>query len=148
LFQFSLQRILDYRRQIRERIEYEMEAIHNKLYSEKRALESCHQELESWAHSLQESKSGPIIDLAEITLIYNYMETLEQRALQHEKIIHGLNHELEQKRKEYVAASMAEKIMDKLKTKEWTIFLDAVNKHERTLLDEVAGRSHWYGDRE
>jgi flagellar export protein FliJ len=123
-----------------------MEAIHHKLNAERLSLESCRQELKYWMQSLLESESGQTLDLTEITLIYKYIEALEQRAAQHERTIQCLNHELDEKRKEYLAASQAEKIMDKLKEKEWTAFLVAANRQECAFLDEVAGRSHGHGN--
>jgi len=145
LFQFSLQRILDYRRQVRERIENEMEVLFARINAERLSLESCRREMESWADSLRDKESGQTLDLNEIRLIYRYIEALEQRIVEHLHTIQQLNRELEGKRNEYLAASQAEKIMEKLKEKEWTTFAESLNKQERTLLDEAASRSHGHG---
>jgi flagellar FliJ protein len=145
LFQFSLQRILDYRRQVRERIEHEMEVLFARINAERLSLESCRREMESWKDSLRAKESGQALDLNEIRLIYRYLEALEQRTVEHLLNIQKLNRELEEKRNEYLAASQAEKIMEKLKEKEWTTLVESLNKQERAFLDEVASRSHGYG---
>ena len=148
MFQFSLQRILDYRGLVREGIENEMEVLFARINAERLSLESCRREMESWKDSLRDKESGQTLDLNEITLIYRYIEALEKRAVLHENTIQQLNRELDEKRNEYLSASQAEKIMEKLKEKEWTTFVESLNRQERALLDEAASRSHGYGARE
>jgi flagellar FliJ protein len=144
MFRFSLQRVLDYRRQLRERIENEMRRIHSRIEKERQELRSGRLELEKQNEEMNNRGRSQSLNVAELTLINNYIKGIRVHISRHEHAIAEHQDRLAQKRQELIKASQREKAMEKLKEREWKSYLQKLARVENSFLDEIAIRSHFH----
>jgi flagellar protein FliJ len=142
MFKFSLQRVLDYRRQMREKMENEIATISANIESEKSTLNSLKKEIESHDKKIGERGKKGEIDLFHICLIINYIKNLKNRIVEHDGRLQQLIRSKEQKRSELIKALEQEQVMEKLKEKEKLKFLEMLGHAERLFLDEIAIRGY------
>lgn len=144
MFRFSLQRVLDYRRQLRERVENEMRRIHSQIEKERQELNARRLELEQQNEEMNSRGRSESFEVHELALINNYIKGIRVRMLRHEHAIVEHQDRLAQKRQELIEASQREKAMEKLKERERKSYLQKLARAENSFLDEIAIRSHFH----
>jgi flagellar protein FliJ len=144
MFRFSLQRVLDYRRQLRERVEHEMRRIHSQIEKEREQLISRRRELEQQNEELNERGRSQSLNVMELALIHTYIKSVRVHISRHEYAIVQHQDRLAEKRQELIKASQREKAMEKLKERERMSYLENLARAENSFLDEIAIRSHFH----
>lgn len=138
---FTLQNVLDYRRQLEELAQYRLtearkvqEAVKQKLTVERASLKLYIDELES----LQ--KNGIGIN----QLIWHEQRIARQQlnVLTMEKSLHEKAHAVQQEQHKLLICSKERQIMEQLKKTQNTAWQAYVNKKEAALLDEIATTRH------
>ena len=142
MFRFSLQRVLDYKRQIRETIENEITIIQGRIETTRRNLSETQNEVDSHMTALREYSKGERVEVTELSIRSAYIDSMRAQAKMLEGQMRRLNEKLEKKRVELVAASQEEKVMEKLRERELKAFNEAAQKAENAFLDEIAVRRY------
>ena len=142
MFRFSLQRVLDYKRQIRETIENEITIIQGRIETTRRNLSETQNEVDSHMTALREYSKGERVEVTELSIRSAYIDSMRAQAKMLEGQMRRLNEKLEKKRVELIAASQEEKVMEKLRERELKAFNEAAQKAENAFLDEIAVRRY------
>ncbi|MBI4774904.1 MAG: flagellar export protein FliJ [Deltaproteobacteria bacterium] len=137
MFRFKLQRVLDVRRQVRERVEAELTSIQKRLEQAKGALQSLIDRRRASVEAFRERKTFAV---EELKLFSHYVDGLALR-IQHGKgTVSAIEVELEDKISELLEARRNEQVMERLREKEFGRYQKEMAGKETAFLDEVALR--------
>jgi flagellar export protein FliJ len=142
MFRFSLQRVLDYRRQYREKVEIEMQSIAAKIESARSKIEKLQNEIKIQYDEINTHGQGVNVSVYQLTLINNYIEALKKRSIALQEVGEKLKLEKEKNRQELIIASQEEQVLERLKEKENGLYLKELNRIQNNLMDEIAIRNY------
>ena len=142
MFRFSLQRILDYRRQLREKAENEVRIVREMIREERNALSLREGEVARQKKALLERGGSGMINVAELSLISVYLDSLRARLAEHRGNLRRLEARLKERMAALVRASQEEKVMERLREKELRAYRESETRAENRFLDEIAIRRY------
>ena len=144
MFHFSLQRVLDFRRQLREKAESEVRGVQNALRSERSALQSREEEKDQQNRMLHARAVGRQINVNDLVMASGYLDALEVVIGEQRSAIRLLEQQLAEKMEILVIASQQEKVMERLKEHELKAYREKQTRVENAFMDEVAIRGYRY----
>jgi len=133
-FQFKLQRILDYRKQIEEQAKMRLAKILSLISQKKEQIKQCERELE------QISKVISMGNLSEHSL-WLYKESEKNILLyidQLKKELKDLSQKAEVLRQDLILKTIERKKLEKLKQKDYERFIYEEQKREQKEIDEIS----------
>lgn len=139
VFRFKLQRVLDLRRQVRERIESELVSLREQRLAAQELLEALIQQRRTEAEQFGQRETFTI---AELQLLQHYLDGLANRIEKQRELLADIERRLREKIDELFEARKQEKIMDRLYEKEWARYLKELARKETKALDEIAVRRY------
>ena len=122
MFRFSLQRVLDYKRQIRETIENEMMVIQGRIETTRKNLTETQTEINSHMSALREYSKGERVEVSELSMRSAYIDSMRGR----ERMLEG----------------QMRRVMEKLRERELKAYNETLQKAENAFLDEIAVRRY------
>ena len=137
MFRFKLQRVLDVRRQVRERVEAELASIRKRLAQAKDALEALADRRRASVETFRERKTFTV---EELKLFNYYVDGLAFRILDGKKAVSAIETELENKILELLETRQDEQVMARLREKDLGRYRKEIARKETAFLDEVALR--------
>jgi flagellar protein FliJ len=137
MFVFKLQQVLDYRKNIEEKILNDFSEKKRELAKEELRLKNLIEERVNLIGELREmqNKSVPVNDIARYI---SYVELVRKNEKNQSKIIVQVSEQLAAKRKELLEAVKKTKIMEKLKERHAEEYKDDVRAFEQKNSDEMA----------
>lgn len=139
VFRFKLQRVLDLRRQVRERIESELVSLQERRLEAQELLEALIRERRTEAEQFLRRETFTI---AELQLLQYYLDGLADRIEKQRELLADIERQVQEKLSELFEARKREKIMHRLYEKEWTRYLKELARKETKALDEIAVRRY------
>ncbi|RZB34909.1 MAG: flagellar FliJ protein [Desulfobacteraceae bacterium Eth-SRB1] len=136
MFNFRLQPVLKYRKQLEERIMLEFADKKRNLACEKETLEKLRKgtaDLISRLEKMGESK----LSAADASIYLSYISHMKDEENYREKIICQIGKELEEKRTKLVNASRKRRILEIVKEKKLKEYRSSLTKGEQKELDEA-----------
>ena len=137
MFRFKLQRVLDVRRQVRERVEAELASIRKRLAQAKDALEALADRRRASVETFRERKTFTV---EELKLFSYYVDGLALRILDGKKTMSSIETELKNKILELLETRQDEQVMARLREKELGRYRKEIARKETAFLDEVSLR--------
>ena len=137
MFRFKLQRVLDVRRQVRERVEAELASIRKRLAQAKDALEALADRRRASVEAFRERKTFTV---EELKLFNYYVDGLALRILDGKKAVSAIETELKNKILELLDTRQDEQVMARLREKDLGRYRKEIARKETAFLDEVALR--------
>ena len=141
-YNFKLQRILDFREHIEKIRQLELAKVQMRLKDAHEALSQLFSSLREYQRELQTLEQQSTIDINFSIQYHVYLMELMLRIDEQQKAIQTLEEEEEEQRQLLLAASKDKKILEKLKEREYSEFMEAFLKFEQNTIDEVAVNSY------
>jgi len=134
-FEFNLQKVLDYKEILLKKTQRDLAFVENQVIEAQRELEMIQNHLEQYTAQLLTSRTETS---SEIKLKYDYFyQLLDDIDAQRKNLT-----ELKNKKEEYLSLLIQQlkdqKILAKLKDKQYQNYMDEMQKEEEIFLDEVA----------
>jgi len=140
-FNFKLQSVLDLKIQMEDNKKNEFGSAVQKLEYEKKVLENIKHEKEKnidvFGNELKNKAK-----VSTIRQINNYICLLGQKIEVQKENVNKASDIVDKKREELLEAVKERKIMDKLKEKEYCLFLKQELKEEQKIIDEIISFKH------
>jgi len=137
-FFFSLQTLLDYRKRKEEELKKKLAAKVAEEERERQILRKLERKVTLCQENLRKKERKEKIELA-IMLLYNsYLKRLEEQIEEQKKRIEKISQEKKTLHQEFLQASKARKIVEKMREKRWTKYVYHQRKLEQDLIDESA----------
>jgi len=137
MFRFKLQRLLDLRRQVRERVEAELASIRKRLEQAKGDLEVLVDLRRASVETFRERKTFTV---EELKLFNHYVDGLALRIRDGKETAAAIENELKNKISKLLEARKKEQVLERLREKEFGRYRKAMAGKETAFLDEVALR--------
>ena len=137
MFAFKLQSVLDYRKNIEEKILNDFSEKKRRFEIEKKALKSIIAERVNSIRELKRMQST-VMDANSIASHLRYIEQIRENEKKQKIIISGVKGELEALRIELLEAVKKSKVLEKLKESQKEGFERAVRAFEQVNSDEMA----------
>jgi len=137
MFNFRLQSVLDYIKQLEEKVVSEFADIKRRLDCEKEILKKLKKEgldLVSRLNGMEEAK----LCAADISAYFLYINYIKHKEKYHEEIVSGIVRELEEKRLELLNVIKKRKILEMVREKKLEEYRIYLISKERKELDELA----------
>jgi len=140
-FNFKLQSVLDLKIQMEDNKKNEFGSAVKKLENEKKLLENIKLEKEENinAFSNELKNKAKVWTLRQIN---GYISLLEQKIEVQKENVNKASVIVDKKREELLEAVKERKIMDKLRDKEYDLFLKEQLKEEQKIIDEIISFKH------
>jgi flagellar FliJ protein len=135
----KLDAVLRQRKRRQEEVQEEFIGLKHDLDTAEDQLRLLHREFEAAMKELSEQQAKGIAP-GELDLYYRLIKQQYDRMEERRKTIEHLADECERKRQDLLEATREKKVVEKIEEKRKEIFLKDLEKKERNLLDEVAGR--------
>ncbi|WFA07897.1 flagellar export protein FliJ [Tissierella sp. Yu-01] len=132
-YSFSMEKVLEWRESLEKSSMEKFAVSQNELNQEKMILNNLTKEYEVVKEKTLRCKS-----ISELRQLQLYKSDLEDRIENQHEIIERKTKELEDIRQELVSAQKDRKIMEKLKERDYSNYLEKVNSDEQKFLDEMA----------
>lgn len=133
LYNFSLEKVLELRINKEKSTMENFAAVQNRLRQYNLGLESLIQELDNI-----KTKTLKTRNINELRVQHLYKQKIDEKIELQNELIDKTSETLEEVRLELVAAQKDRKIMEKLKEKDFTIYMDDMKVVEQKQLDEMA----------
>lgn len=145
MFVFKLQAVLDYRKNIEEKIQNSFSEKKRELEREKLALKNLIKERVGLIRDLRgiQNKLQPVDD---IKRHISYIEQIRENEKKQKQVIAQMKEELENLRNQLLEAVKKTKVMEKLKERESEEYKSAARALEQSISDEISVLK--YGRRE
>lgn len=135
-FRFNLQRVLDYRQTVEERLLAELAAIQAEHSRESARLAHMRHEREMFKQKMKQQLSGGSAE--DIKQAYGYLQQLTRQALAQEVTVRRLIQQKDQKTAEVIEASKDRKVLERLKEYKVTAYHRESERQEQKFLDDLA----------
>ena len=136
-FKFKLEPALRHRKHLEDIKKKELAEVYRELREAQDFLSSLEKDFEKTQASIEREESIKIIDIENILLFESYMIYLN-RLMEQTKIKIGvIEKRLEIKRQEYIKASKAKKVLERLKEKQYFEYMKAMEVLEQKFIDEM-----------
>ncbi len=144
MFQFSLQRVLDFRRQLREKAENEVRLVQHSMRAARTVLQNRQDEKKQQSVMLQTRAVGNMVNVSDLAMASAYLDALEAMIAQQRNVIRLLEQQLAEKMEALVIASQQEKVMERLREHELKAYREKETRVENAFMDEIAIRGYHY----
>lgn len=132
-YNFSMERVLEWRTNIEKSTVEKFAAIQNDLQLQKSILSQLVREYENLKDKATQHKN-----IQELRQEHYYKQTIEDRIEKQNELIFKTSENLECVRLELVLAQKDRRIMEKVKEKDYTLHMDNIKAMEQRELDEIA----------
>ncbi|TSA55490.1 MAG: flagellar export protein FliJ [Planctomycetaceae bacterium] len=139
MFNFKLQPVLDYRKQVEEKILSELAEIKRCLDCEVNKLKKIQEERRQEINDLEEMGNGRLLNPVDASLCSGRIVYLACCGDRQKAVIGAIEQEHETKRKELVEALKKRKIMDIIRGKKLKEYNSEISGKEEKTLDELGG---------
>lgn len=136
-FTFNLQRVLDYRQTLEDRLLGELGAIQAELEREQSILADLTQQRDSFRSDLTRQLSSGNAD--EIKEAYQYLTQLSRQVVLQEVSVYQAEGKKDRKMAEVVEASKERKVLEMLKEQKVLEHRKEYERQEQKFLDDIAG---------
>jgi len=140
-FNFKLQSVLDLKVQMEDNKKNEFGSAVQKLEYEKKVLENIKHEKEKNINVFGNELKNKA-KVSTIRQINSYISLLGQKIEVQKENVNKASNIVDKKREELLEAVKERKIMDKLKEKEYCLFLKQELKEEQKIIDEIISFKH------
>jgi len=137
MFVFKFQQVLDYRKNVEEKILHEFSDNKRRLESEVLKLQTLIEERTSLIGELKKMQNVPV-PAGNIARCVSYIERIREDEAKQKQIIDQVNKQLEAKRRELLEAVKKRKVMEKLKERHTEEFEKNMRDLEQKNSDEMA----------
>ena len=141
-FKFKLQSVLETREKKFEDRQLEFAQVKNRLYKEKKNLDSLYKDLERTQTGLEQLINSGMIDHTFIFCHQNYISKLHADIREQHKLIGEIERELEDKNRLMLEALKEKTMMEKLREKALEKFKKEVERQDLINIDEIAVNRH------
>ena len=138
-FRYSMQSILDYRRDLEEEEKLKFAQAQKEYLKQKEILEGVERKLDD-AFSARIKKKYRIHELKNLS---EYIHLLKERKDMKKKRVEESERNLEIKRQQLISAQKDRKIMEKHKEKAYEQYNTELNQEEQKIIDELALYSYY-----
>lgn len=139
-YRSKLDAVLKLRKRREEAVQEEFIEIKHDHDTAEDQLRRLHREFEAALKDLAEQQAKGIAP-CELDLYYHLIKQQYDRLEERRKALQRLADQCERKRQDLLEATREKKVVEKIEEKRKEIFLKDLEKKERDLLDELAGRS-------
>jgi flagellar export protein FliJ len=144
MFQFRLQRVLDYRRLRVEHLEEETRQRQRTLQHAESLLETLQLESQRQQELLSASQGEALVG-EQLRMWRRYYQELNTRITAQQSIVMDAAKALGEKRQELIEARQAQKMLEKLAERAHKSYVLTLRQREQGLLDEIASARSRYG---
>jgi len=137
-FFFSLQFLLDYKKEKEERLKKELARMIGKEEEEKKILGKMEEKVAFYHRKLRKEKEEKILQMPLLLSCYSYLERLMEDIEKKREEIKRLAQEKEKLKRKILQASRERKLLEKVREKRWAEFVQLKEKTEQQLIDESA----------
>ena len=136
MFNFRLQPVLDYRKQVEDKLLSEFAGIKKRLDIEKRRLEELRSKKKELISRLEEMGEGQLRP-ADVSVYVSYINHMIEQEKNQEKVAGNLQRELKAKRLNLIDAMKQRKMLEIIREKKLKEHRLCINEKERKVLDEL-----------
>jgi len=136
MFNFRLQSVLNYRKQLEEKVVSEFADTKRQFDCEKEILKKSKKERLNLISTLS-GMEGAKLCTADISAYFLYINYIKHKEMYHEEVISGIERELEEKRLELVDAIKKRRILEMVREKKLEEYRIYLISKERKELDEL-----------
>jgi len=136
MFKFRLESLLNYRKFIEDKLQRELNEFKRLLEEEREKMKAYKDKRKLILDKLKE-KECEDLSITELTVCISFIEILSEDIEQQKKMLKEMEDKLEQKRQDLNEAQKKKKMLEKLKLKQWKVYLHDLNKKEEKFLSEV-----------
>ncbi|MEA3417366.1 MAG: flagellar export protein FliJ [Thermodesulfobacteriota bacterium] len=136
MFNFRLQPVLKYRKQLEERIMLEFADKKRNLACEKETLKKLRKGTADLIFRLKKMCESKL-SAADASIYLSYISHMKDKENHREEIIHQIGKELKEKRAKLVNASRKRRILEIIKEKKLKEYRSSLTKREQKELDEA-----------
>ena len=136
-FKFKLEPALRHRKHLEDIKKKELAEVYRELREAQDFLSSLEKDFEKTQASIEREESIKIIDIENILLFESYMIYLRHLMEQTRIKIGVIEKRLEIKRQEYIKASKAKKVLERLKERQYFEYMKAMDVLEQKFIDEM-----------
>ena len=136
-FNFKLEPALRHRKHLEDIRKKELAEVYRELREAQDFLSSLEKDFEKTQASIEREESIKIIDIENILLFESYMIYLKRLMEQIRIKIGVIEKRLEIKRQEYIKASKAKRVLERLKERQYFEYMKAMDVLEQKFIDEM-----------
>ena len=136
MFNFRLQPVLDYRKQVEDKLLSEFAGIKKRLDIEKRRLEELRSKKKELISRLEEMGEGQLRP-ADVSVYVSYINHMIEQEKNQEEVAVNLQRELKAKRLNLIDAMKQRKMLEIIREKKLKEHRLCINEKERKVLDEL-----------
>jgi len=137
MFIFKLQSVLEYRKNIEEKIHNEFSEIKRELHTQRLRMKSLIQERNNLIAEMRNMQNKPL-PVSDFTVQFSYVEQVRGSEKTQKIVIHQIKEQVESKRKELLEAVKKRKIMEKLKQRHTEEYNNNLRNAEQKSSDEMS----------
>jgi len=137
MFIFKLQSVLEYRKNIEEKILNEFSEIRRELGTQRLRMKSLIQERNNLIAEMRNMRNKPV-PVSDFTVQFSYVEQVRENEKKQKIVIHNVKEQVESKRKELLEAVKKRKIMEKLKERHTEEYNSNLRNAEQKSSDEMS----------
>jgi len=134
---FSLEVLLNYRKNKEERLAKELAEIKNQINQKKAKIDILEEEKKDILHILRKNQRESKV-IWDIVSLFHYMTILERRVKSAKEDLDAINIQYQIKHKQLIEAAKERKILEKLKERWQQLKQRSLFRKEQYFLDEVA----------
>ncbi len=134
---FSLEVLLNYRKNKEERLAKELAEIKNQINQKKAKIDMLEEEKKDILHTLRKNQRESNV-IWDIVSLFHYMTILERRVKSAKEDLDAINIQYQIKHKQLIEAAKERKILEKLKERWQQLKQRSLFRKEQYFLDEVA----------
>ena len=135
-FQFSLESVLGYKQQVLESLQNEHAILIQKMRQQEERLRQMEESYRAWNEEFRQAEMEGIT-VAEVMRYESGLRFWEKEIAQQRQTVLQCQQEVEQKRRQVVAARQETASLEKLREKKWEEYRKAVQKGEELFIEEV-----------
>jgi len=136
MFYFSLQSVLNYRKQIEEKLMLDFADTKRRLYCEKELLEKMKKERADLISCVKRMGENQMRS-SDAANYFSYINFIKDAENNQEEVVSKVEKELEEKRIELISASRKRKVLEIIKEKELKEYRQSLIIREQKELDEI-----------
>ncbi|MBN1521843.1 MAG: flagellar export protein FliJ [Candidatus Aureabacteria bacterium] len=136
-FKFKLEPVLWHRKHMEDIKKKELAEVFRELKDAQDFLSSLDRDFKKTQISIQREESIKIIDIEKVLLFEAYMIYLKRLMEQTQIRIGEIEKKLDKKRKEYIKATKAKRVIERLKEKQYFVYMKDMEIKEQKFIDEM-----------
>lgn len=137
-FQFALDTVLDYRRQVQDSLQVELSTLTAEVRRQEEILEAARRKYAQINQEYREKKAGGM-RIAEVRSYEIALEVQEKAIIAEDTTLKKLQRQAEAKRRELVSAKQDASSVEKLREKKLLTYTKNLEKNEEKFIDDLVG---------